>query len=304
MNVSPPPSASLQVASAGSLAGLGLGRSAAATSAYQRAPYISKLESIASSAVRAADRVGASLIVVYTHTGKTAQLVAKYRPPMPILTLVVPHLVSDQLKWKLEGRWVGGRRWWREGGCWAAGACSVVWKGVEWCGGATVCTGRSAVGRVLSSSPGTHAAQERGALLAWRFSLSPCDAHTFLPCAPPRPPRRSSARQCLISRALLPVLAAPSPSGDQLLQEAVAMAGRVKLVKPHDHVVCVQRIHDDFCVKIISVDDMGAGRPGAEGGEGGRGKGLRGTALWRGWNAWGAFGGDATTAYASKLFVC
>ncbi|PNW82489.1 hypothetical protein CHLRE_06g280950v5 [Chlamydomonas reinhardtii] len=162
-----------QVASAGSLAGLGLGRSAAATSAYQRAPYISKLESIASSAVRAADRVGASLIVVYTHTGKTAQLVAKYRPPMPILTLVVPHLVSDQLKWKLEGR--------------------------------------------------------------------------------------SSARQCLISRALLPVLAAPSPSGDQLLQEAVAMAGRVKLVKPHDHVVCVQRIHDDFCVKIISVDDMGAG---------------------------------------------
>eukprot|EP00198_Chlamydomonas_reinhardtii_P006103 XP_001695439.1 pyruvate kinase [Chlamydomonas reinhardtii] len=139
----------------------------------ERAPYISKLESIASSAVRAADRVGASLIVVYTHTGKTAQLVAKYRPPMPILTLVVPHLVSDQLKWKLEGR--------------------------------------------------------------------------------------SSARQCLISRALLPVLAAPSPSGDQLLQEAVAMAGRVKLVKPHDHVVCVQRIHDDFCVKIISVDDMGAG---------------------------------------------
>ncbi|EFJ40338.1 cytosolic pyruvate kinase [Volvox carteri f. nagariensis] len=131
------------------------------------------LESIASSAVRAADRVGASLIVVYTHTGKTAQLVAKYRPPMPILTLVVPHLVSDQLKWKLEGR--------------------------------------------------------------------------------------SSARQCLISRSLLPVLAAPSPSGDQLLQEAVVMASRVGLVKPHDHVVCVQRIHDDFCVKIISVDELGAG---------------------------------------------
>ena len=72
----------------------------------QKSPYVSKLESIASSAVRAADRVGASLIVVYTHTGKTAQLVAKYRPPMPILTLVVPHLVSDQLKWKLEGRCV------------------------------------------------------------------------------------------------------------------------------------------------------------------------------------------------------
>lgn len=37
-------------------------------------------------------------------TGRTAQLVAKYRPPMPILTLVVPRLVSDSLKWKLEGR--------------------------------------------------------------------------------------------------------------------------------------------------------------------------------------------------------
>ncbi|GLC77052.1 hypothetical protein PLESTF_001878200 [Pleodorina starrii] len=162
-----------QVASTGSLAGMGFGRADLAGAAYQRAPYISKLESIASSAVRAADRVGASLIVVYTHTGKTAQLVAKYRPPMPILTLVVPHLVSDQLKWKLEGR--------------------------------------------------------------------------------------SSARQCLVSRSLLPVLAAPSPSGDQLLQEAVVMAGRVGLVRPHDHVVCVQRIHDDFCVKIISVDELGAG---------------------------------------------
>lgn len=71
---------------------------------YHGSPYISKLESISSSAVRAADKVGASLIVVYTHTGRTAQLVAKYRPPMPILTLVVPRLVSDSLRWKLEGR--------------------------------------------------------------------------------------------------------------------------------------------------------------------------------------------------------
>jgi hypothetical protein len=31
---------------------------------------LSKLESISSSAVRAADKVGASLIVVYTHTGE------------------------------------------------------------------------------------------------------------------------------------------------------------------------------------------------------------------------------------------
>jgi pyruvate kinase len=37
---------------------------------YHGSPYLSKLESISSSAVRAADKVGASLIVVYTHTGK------------------------------------------------------------------------------------------------------------------------------------------------------------------------------------------------------------------------------------------
>ena len=38
-------------------------------------------ESIASSAVRAADKVQASLIIVYTQTGHTASLVSKYRCP-------------------------------------------------------------------------------------------------------------------------------------------------------------------------------------------------------------------------------
>ena len=33
-------------------------------------PYMSKLESVASSAVKAADKVGASLIIVFTNTGK------------------------------------------------------------------------------------------------------------------------------------------------------------------------------------------------------------------------------------------
>ncbi|KAK9824152.1 hypothetical protein WJX72_008125 [[Myrmecia] bisecta] len=66
--------------------------------------YLSRLESIASSAVRAADKVGASLIIVFTQSGQTAELVSKYRPPMPILTLVVPQLRSDKLTWRLEGR--------------------------------------------------------------------------------------------------------------------------------------------------------------------------------------------------------
>lgn len=77
---------------------------------------------------------------------------------------------------------------------------------------------------------------------------------------------RSNARQCLLTRGLMPMLAAPSPSGDALLEEAVAVAGRMGLVKPHDHVVCVQRIHDDFCVKIVAVDEMGEG--GCKKGEG------------------------------------
>lgn len=70
------------------------------------------------------------LAVWSCNAGTTASLLSKYRPPMPIMTLVIPRLKSDTLSWKLEGR--------------------------------------------------------------------------------------SAARQCLIERGLLPVLAAPSPSGTPL----------------------------------------------------------------------------------------
>lgn len=66
----------------------------------------SRAEALASSAVRAATKVGASMIIVFTASGQTAALVAKYRPPMPILTLVVPTLQSDGLKWVLQGKYV------------------------------------------------------------------------------------------------------------------------------------------------------------------------------------------------------
>jgi len=36
--------------------------------------------------------------------GHTASLVSKYRPAMPILTLVIPQLKTESMKWKLEGR--------------------------------------------------------------------------------------------------------------------------------------------------------------------------------------------------------
>ncbi|KAF5797390.1 putative pyruvate kinase [Helianthus annuus] len=51
---------------------------------------MSPLESLASSAVRMANTARASLILVLTRGGTTAKLVAKYRPPIPILSVVVP----------------------------------------------------------------------------------------------------------------------------------------------------------------------------------------------------------------------
>lgn len=38
--------------------------------------------------------------------GQTASLVSKYRPPMPILTLVIPQLKNDGMKFQLVGRGV------------------------------------------------------------------------------------------------------------------------------------------------------------------------------------------------------
>eukprot|EP01025_Chloroclados_australasicus_P011954 TRINITY_DN1540_c0_g1_i2.p1 TRINITY_DN1540_c0_g1~~TRINITY_DN1540_c0_g1_i2.p1 ORF type:complete len:685 (+),score=86.36 TRINITY_DN1540_c0_g1_i2:65-2056(+) len=59
---------------------------------YFGSPIMSKSESIASSAVRTADKIAASLILVLTSTGYTAGLVSKYRPNMSVMSLVVPEL--------------------------------------------------------------------------------------------------------------------------------------------------------------------------------------------------------------------
>ncbi|XXG72102.1 hypothetical protein AAC387_Pa07g1266 [Persea americana] len=62
---------------------------------------LSPLESLASSAVRTANKVRATLIVVLTRGGTTAKLVAKYRPSVPILSVVVPVLTTetDSFNW-------------------------------------------------------------------------------------------------------------------------------------------------------------------------------------------------------------
>ncbi|KAH7667378.1 Pyruvate kinase protein [Dioscorea alata] len=60
---------------------------------------MSPLESLASSAVRMANSSMASLILVLTRGGSTAKLVAKYRPAMPILSVVVPEIKTDSFDW-------------------------------------------------------------------------------------------------------------------------------------------------------------------------------------------------------------
>ncbi|OWM69653.1 hypothetical protein CDL15_Pgr025502 [Punica granatum] len=64
---------------------------------------MSHLESIASSAVRAAIKVKASAIICFTSSGRAARLIAKYRPTMPVLSVVIPHLKTNQLKWSFSG---------------------------------------------------------------------------------------------------------------------------------------------------------------------------------------------------------
>ncbi|KAI8020730.1 Pyruvate kinase 2, cytosolic [Camellia lanceoleosa] len=64
---------------------------------------MSHLESIASSAVRAAIKVKASVIICFTSFGRAARLIAKYRPTMPVLSVVIPRLKTNQLKWSFSG---------------------------------------------------------------------------------------------------------------------------------------------------------------------------------------------------------
>ncbi|KFK37840.1 hypothetical protein AALP_AA3G036000 [Arabis alpina] len=57
---------------------------------------LSPIESLASSAVLTARSLGAKAIVVLTKGGYTAELVAKYRPSVPILSVIVPEVDRDE----------------------------------------------------------------------------------------------------------------------------------------------------------------------------------------------------------------
>ncbi len=52
----------------------------------------------------------------------------------------------------------------------------------------------------------------------------------------------------------MPFLAAPSPNGEALLEDAIRQSTRIGLVAAGDYVVVVQRVHDDFCIKIVEIN--------------------------------------------------
>eukprot|EP00798_Chlamydomonas_sp_ICE-L_P028467 gene28467-31615_t len=54
---------------------------------FQLMPDMEHREALASSAVRASEKMHAKLIVVFTVTGTTARLMSKYKPAASILTV-------------------------------------------------------------------------------------------------------------------------------------------------------------------------------------------------------------------------
>ena len=54
-------------------------------------------ESVASSAVKTAIDLKASMVIVLTETGTTARMLAKYRPHVPILAFTASHTVAKQM---------------------------------------------------------------------------------------------------------------------------------------------------------------------------------------------------------------
>lgn len=46
------------------------------------------------------------------------------------------------------------------------------------------------------------------------------------------------------------MLATPGPNGDAVLESAIVAAAAAGLVAPRHHVVVLQQIHEDFCVKV------------------------------------------------------
>ena len=62
-----------------------------------------KKEALAAAAVQTAYQIEAKLIVVFSHTGETTRLVAKYHPQCPVLSLSIPTVHGGTVQWRVEG---------------------------------------------------------------------------------------------------------------------------------------------------------------------------------------------------------
>ncbi|PNW87383.1 hypothetical protein CHLRE_02g147900v5 [Chlamydomonas reinhardtii] len=184
---------------------------------YTLHPNLGKREALASSAVRAAAKINAALIIVFTVTGQTARLVAKYKPACPILTVVTSAheaKAHNNDRYSLSGSGVN---------LVAAG------EGGEEASNPVVCPDIKSDG------------------LKW----------TLL--------GEVQARQCMLYRGVLPIMADPDFSlpGGAILDYAIAYAKQVGMVRSGDKVVvsqCPRTGYSDVMeeagvVKLITVDD-------------------------------------------------
>ncbi|GLC42008.1 hypothetical protein PLESTF_000110500 [Pleodorina starrii] len=190
---------------------------------YTLHPNLGKREALASSAVRAAAKINAALIIVFTVTGQTARLVAKYKPASPILTIVCgdPH----------EAKAHNNDRY------------------------STTGQGRASSDGDCSDSPQAKSAQPSQVVcpdiksdgLKWTLM------------------GEVQARQCLLYRGVLPIMADPDFSlpGGAILDYAISYAKQVGMVKSGDKVVVSQCPRTGYSevmeeagvVKLITVDD-------------------------------------------------
>lgn len=79
---------------------------------------ISAAESVASSAVKTAIDLEATMVVVLTETGTSARLLAKYRPQVPILAFTVAADVARQINGYLRNVQTQVKSSTRDSKCW------------------------------------------------------------------------------------------------------------------------------------------------------------------------------------------
>ncbi|GIL59095.1 hypothetical protein Vafri_14039 [Volvox africanus] len=194
---------------------------------YTLHPNLGKREALASSAVRAAAKINAALIIVFTVTGQTARLVAKYKPASPILTVVCgdPH----------EAKAHNNDRY-------------------------------SSAGQDRSSSDGSSGGDKDETALP----QSQPDEQVVCPDIKSDGLKWTlmgevQARQCLLYRGVLPIMADPDFAlpGGAILDYAISYAKQVGMVRSGDKVVvsqCPRTGYSDVMeeagvVKLITVDD-------------------------------------------------